>query len=170
MNGVNDQIEGFVERLWGLRKSEISLLKRNAGCSLPESLNTLPIFVRICPPGLYKIQEELYHLVSTLYGLNPYPEEGDFGATMGKVSKKTQSKSVERRFAILLDSKIGVSSVSGLEMGELRFRLRQNVKLAASKEVGVNWYQLTKDLLGWNYDSKDTQIRWSKSFYETINP
>ncbi|HPH11910.1 MAG TPA: type I-E CRISPR-associated protein Cse2/CasB [Thermotogota bacterium] len=160
----------FVEKLQELRKSDISLLKRNAGRSLSESQNALSIFYRIVPYGLSKTQEEICFMVSTLYGLNPNSEEENFGTTMGKVYLKTQSKSVERRFTILLDSKITFSYVGGTETGELRYRMRQNVKLAASKEVGVNWFELTKDLLGWTFESKDVQIRWARSFYDTIEP
>jgi len=164
------RIKDFVEKLQELRKSDISLLKRNAGRSLSESQNAFSIFYRIVPYDLSKTQEEICFLVSTLYGLNPNSEEGNFGTTMGKVCLKTQSKSVERRFSMLLDSKITFSHVGGTETGELRYRMRQNAKLAASKEVGINWFELTKDLLGWNSDSRNTQIRWAKAFYTVIDP
>jgi CRISPR type I-E-associated protein CasB/Cse2 len=77
-----------------------------------------------------------------------------------------------RRFHILLDSKfdricdpLNESAARQDGGGELAFRLRQMVKVLASKEIGVDWAQLLVDLPQWSHPEKRIQKAWARSFF-----
>jgi CRISPR system Cascade subunit CasB len=158
--------DDFVVKLSTLGTGDLAILKRNAGNTLAESHGAIAGFYRIMPYGLPKYNEEIFFLVATLYGLNKYPasKDFDFGKTMRRVKEKS-SESVDRRLMALLDSSFG--TIDGYQSGggELAYRLRQCVKLANSKEVGVNWVKLLKDLQYWTHESKKVQKSWAKSYF-----
>lgn len=180
----------FVARLQGLRDQErtgeLAALRRAAGTRLGESASAMQQFYRFLPSQVTKPwEEEIYYMVATFFDLNrhnpPSPrgewDNVNFGATMreckarsdrggtssadGKKAEvndeKERESSIDKRFSALLDS--------NMETGELAYRLRQFIRLAASKEVGVNWTVLIEDLLRWGDESKRVQKRWARSYY-----
>lgn len=158
----------FVEKLSKLGTGDIAILKRNAGNTLAESHGAIAGFYRIIPYGLPKYNEEIFFLVATLYGLNKYPtsKNFDFGKTMRKVKDHPKSsESVDKRIIALLDSDFDIIGSYHPGGGELAYRLRQCVKLANSKEVGVDWIKLLEDLQKWRNDGKYVQKRWAKSYF-----
>lgn len=156
--------EEFVEKLSGLSTGYRAILKRNAGNTLAESRGAIPVFYRILPYGLNKYNEEIFFLVATLYGLNKYRMSGNFGLTMRRVKEKS-SESVDCRLMALLDSDFDTIDNYRPAGGELTYRLRQCVKLANSKEVGVDWVRLLKELQYWRHENKDVQKRWANSYF-----
>lgn len=148
----------FVDELTTLSRAERAMLRRCAGEPPAEGLARVPWFYRLLGSEAHAHRhEEVYFLVATLFTLNPYPLHGDFGITLRRMKESGSEEAVARRFRILLDAE--------WEGSELAFRLRQLVKLAASREVGVDWPQLLGDLCQWHYANKPIQRRWAKSFY-----
>lgn len=157
--------EAFVAKLSMLNPGDLAILKRNAGNTLAESHGAIPVFYRILPYELAgKHYEEIFFLIATLYGLNKYRMTGDFGLTMRRVKEKA-SESVDHRFMVLLDSDFDTIDGNRPGGGELAYRLRQCVKLANSKEVGVDWVRLLKELQYWRHENKYVQKRWASSYF-----
>lgn len=158
--------EEFINRLSLLNRGDMAALKRNAGNTIGESRGAVQTFYRILPPGVAsKYNEEIYFLVATLYGLNKYRFTGDFGWTMRTVRKSSDLESVDKRMTILLDSDFDLIGGYQPGGGEMAYRLRQNVRLANSKEVGVDWLQLVKDLEYWTHSEKKVKKRWANSYF-----
>ena len=151
----------FIERVKRLSRGELAALRRNAGNTLPEARGVAWFYRLLDDEGYRNL--EVYFLVATLVGLNPYALRGDFGVTMRAVQGKANPEGVERRFCILLDADWETPGRAG--GGELPFRLRQLVKLAAAHQVGVDWAQLLVDLGRWHWQGKRVQRQWAESFY-----
>ncbi len=163
--------EEFVLKLSALDRGDLAILKRNTGNTIGESRGAIKTFYRILPMELAgKYNEEIYFMVATLYGLNKYKFSGDFGLTMRLVKNKSGSDSVDKRMTILLDSDFDM--VDGYQPGggEMAYRLRQCIRLADSKEVGVDWTQLIKDLKFWTHPSKNVKKRWANSYFGYAPP
>ena len=87
--------------------------------------------------------------------------EGNFGLTWKRAIAGTDSESIRRRFHILLDA--DYDSWTG--DGDLPYRLRQMVRYAANKGVGIDWPTLLTDLKFWGHPEKRVQKRWARSFF-----
>ncbi len=176
----------FVEELKELREKDrgrMAELRRNAGEKLPGRGTSW--FYRY----LYRLERqryaEIHFLVATLFDLNRKDSDhGDFGQTLQALALKMHSndkpeeaKRRFRRFHILVDSEFD-SIYDPLNSkvpwqkggGELAFRLRQMIKLLASKEIGVTWAELLVDLCDWSHPDKRVQKKWARSFFGTGSP
>lgn len=170
--------ERFVERLRKLPRADKAILKRNAGQALAHARQAYAVFYRlylagdIQPDNWQQRDEEAFFLAATLFGLNPDPESeqqghkkhpaSDFGGTMKMlVTQGLSQQSAEKRMTALLDCPFDL----GQERSELAYRLRQCTKLAASKDILMNWPQLLYDLQHWNHPDKYVQKRWARSFF-----
>lgn len=91
--------------------------------------------------------------------------EGDFGITWKRAQDHSGSASLAKRFEILLDADYDPRTGSG----DLPYRLRQLVRLAKSKGVGLDWAQLLVDLRAWHHPSKLTQKKWARHYF-TVEP
>jgi CRISPR system Cascade subunit CasB len=78
-----------------------------------------------------------------------------FGGSYGRMRTSDSSESLEKRFAALIDS----------HPDDLSDRLRHAVTLLRSKDVGINWKNLLRDLLGWSGDQRLVQRRWARDFW-----
>ncbi len=170
VESVSSPVTEFVESLAGLSRGELAALKRCVGNTISESLTVAGVFYHVLPPiKLNSYEEEIYFLVATLFGLNKYPGKGDFGNTMRLVkSASNGSKNIDRRFSILLDSEFDLVDGARPGGGELSYRLRQCVALAASKSVGVDWSILLEDLCWWNHLKKKARKKWARSYFGEI--
>lgn len=156
----------FLEELSRISKTDRALFKRNAGKTIAQSRGVIAQFYRMLPPPLYKGRdEELYFLVATLFGWNPKTIDGNFGTTMRKVKVAKESESIDRRFRILLDSEFDQAEGGKPCGGEMAWRLRHAVRLAAGAEVGIDWVQLLKDLSFWGHPEKRVKKRWAKDYF-----
>lgn len=158
----------FLKKLDGLDRGEWAILKRNAGNTLAEARNAT-WFYRLLEgdgwqhPEINFLVASLY-CTATRYGAKARICTGDFGATMRQLAEAAGSDSMKRRFSILLDAEF--DWIDGKPAGgELAYRLRQSVKLAASHEIGIDWPQLLVDLCHWSWPGKRVQQKWAKSFY-----
>lgn len=158
----------FIERLQDLNRGERSVLRRSAGSSLAEAGKAIGLFYRLLPASVHVNDEEIYFLVATLYPWNSHEHRGDFGATMRDLracSNHSNPGSIDRRMAILLNSDF--DQVNGRTGGgSLSYRLRQLVKFADSRQVGIHWVHLLEDLQRWRHPGKWVQKCWARSYYQ----
>jgi CRISPR system Cascade subunit CasB len=92
--------------------------------------------------------------------------KGNFGVTWKRAIARTDSESIKRRFHILLDADYDPHTGDG----DLRYRLRQMVRYAASKGVGINWPVLLRHIRSWNSSDKWIQKEWAHSFFLSERP
>lgn len=160
----------FVERIERLDAGELAMLRR--GCGERD-----PVEGR-CPwmVGLVHgvASEAAAFLVASLLAqyktsdimADHHRIEGNFGLTWRRAIAGTDSKSIRRRFHILLDAAYDPRTGDG----DLPHRLRQMVRYAANKRVGVDWSTLLTDLKFWNQPEKRVQKRWARSFFSNDGP
>lgn len=160
-----EKARAFVMHVQSLERGELAALKRNAGNTFAESRGVVWFYRLLDDHVMYDM--EIHFLVATLIGLNKYTLTGNFGRTMAALRQTAYKKNpdgISRRFKILLDADFDLMDGKPAG-GELAFRLRQLVKLAASKEVGVDWAQLLYDLRRWSQPGKYVQKAWARAFY-----
>ncbi|MHB0979851.1 MAG: type I-E CRISPR-associated protein Cse2/CasB [Thermoleophilia bacterium] len=166
--------EAFFRRLGDLGRGELAVLRRNAGSTLAESRNALGILYRLLPPAFSGGRdEEIFFLAAALFAVNPIPGRGDFGVTMravdrarggGSLSAEVSEGPIDRRMRILLDSQF--ERVDGRPGGgELAYRLRQCVRLAAGADIGIDGPLLLRDLRRWGHPDRYVQKRWARSYF-----
>jgi CRISPR type I-E-associated protein CasB/Cse2 len=109
--------------------------------------------------------EECALLVASLFALwhqggraTARPPAESFGGSYGRLRTLTGSESVEKRFAVLIDS----------HAEDLPDRLRQAVTLLRAKDIAVNWRNLLRDLIQWSTFDRTVQHRWARHFWGTI--
>ncbi|MEX2717824.1 MAG: type I-E CRISPR-associated protein Cse2/CasB [Candidatus Sigynarchaeota archaeon] len=161
---ASELARAFVKELRRASTGELATLKRAAGHDLSTGTVAMTTFYAIL--SRCKIwdpfKEQMLFLAGTLFPINPVIGKGNFGRTMRSVALSDSvdgriPDNIRRRFSTLIDSRI--------KTGELAFKLRQCVRLAASKQVGINWEVLVDDLLAWHYESRPVQRRWARSFF-----
>jgi len=161
----------FITKLKNLKESDrgaYTALKRAAGSNIAQSRQgAIAAFYKILPyPLMNSRKEEIYFIVATLYGHNDeYHFTGNFGETLCGVKDKFDSESLDHRLTGLLDSNFETSKHRIIKGGELAYKLRQLVKLAKSKDLGINWLQFLKDLKNWNHPEKFVQKKWARSYF-----
>lgn len=155
----------FIQKLSRASRGDLAILKRASGTSIADSRNALGVFYKYLPGSITNaFLEEMYFIVATLYPFNDYSSSGNFGSTMRRVKQKHSSESTDQRFINLLNSK--VDRINGsIMVEELAFRLRQCVKLASSREAGVNWIKLLHDLQWWSHEDRFIQKQWAKAYF-----
>lgn len=159
------EIAEFLARLKQLDRGDLAILRRNAGENLATSRRATGVFYGLLALGS-RVHDEIYFLVATLYGLNDRSFTGDFGQTMKMVKLASGKDSLDVRMKILLDCDLDVTDGRLHGGGELGYRLRQAVKLAASHEVGVDWAQLIHHLDHWRHPGRWVQKAWARSYFQ----
>jgi CRISPR system Cascade subunit CasB len=101
-------------------------------------------------------------LVASLFALWHEAKQGrlqrpaeSFGGSFDRLRSVTGLDSIEKRFAVLIDS----------HPDELPTRLRHAVTLLRSKDIPINWEQLLRDLLRWRAENRPVQRRWARDFW-----
>jgi CRISPR system Cascade subunit CasB len=164
----------FVERLTRLDNGPRAELRRALLQDEPSRHAPIFRFVEPFVGGQSESRRKAYYLVAALFGM----AEKDQGAeerrprislatAIKRYDYKTADQSdegmspVERRFLALLDS----------DQDELPHRLRQIIRMLTTGAERISqpldWAELLRDLVGWNYDTRSTQTRWAKVFYRT---
>lgn len=170
---VLDDGRTFVGELETLRERDrgaMAALRRNAGETLEDARGVAWMHGRLYRE-LRRKNDEMYFLVATLFDWNRKRSigGGDVGVTMRLLAQEAGEEAIERRFLALLDAEFDDihDAQDGFKKGggELAFRLRQMVKLAASSEIGLNWAVLLADLCCWNTPGKPVQKKWARNFY-----
>lgn len=149
-------IKEFITRLGQLDSGGRARLKRNAGKRLSEAKHeTLGLFYRLFTVPPKPTQEETFFLLATLYPLAEGGGQGNLGALLRQARNEKNSKGLDRRMAILLDS----------DETQLAFRLRQAILLLHSSRIKLDWPCLLLDLLYWTHPEKFVQRQWARSYY-----
>jgi CRISPR type I-E-associated protein CasB/Cse2 len=152
----------FVQRVQALKVGELAALRRSAGRTLAEARG-MAWFYRLLDPR-DRANPEVAFLVATLMGLNDRPGVGNLGESMRRLAAAHRPEAVERQFRLLLDSQSRFADGRRPGGGELAYRLRRLVKLAASKGIGFDWARLLVDLRQWMHPDRRVQRRWAESF------
>ena len=103
---------------------------------------------------------------------------GDFGRTLNELARRMSSERGDealrrfRRFHILLDAEFDTirdplndDAPWQNGGGEMAYRMRQMVRLLASKRLGPNWPELLVDLCDWSRADKRIQKKWARSYF-----
>lgn len=158
---------GFVRHISGLDRGRKAALRRNAGNTMAEARNVNWFYDILGQHRVRDWDEGVYFLVATLAAGDRDAQKsigrhnGDLGVAMRRLATTSSSPdSVERRFGILLDAKLGRDGG-----GELAYRLRQTIKLLSAKGITIDWPVLLEDLLKWSKSGKPIQKKWARSFY-----
>lgn len=155
----------FITRVESLGSSELAQLRRGCGERDPVE-GRCPWLIGL----VYGVSSEATaFLVASLLAqyktvdirAGRHHLEGDFGLTWKKAIAGSSSDSIKRRFHILLDASYEPQTGNG----DLPYRLRQMVRYAATKGIGVNWPLFLKHLRGWNSPEKWVQKKWAESFF-----
>ena len=162
--------EDFIERIERLDAGDLAMLRRGCGERDPVE-GRCPWLVGIIH-GV--ASESTAFLVASLLAqyrtadikAGRHRIEGNFGATWKRAIAGNDSRSILRRFHILLDA--DYDSWNG--DGDLPHRLRQMARYAAGKGVGVDWPTLLKHIRGRDSTTKWVQKEWARSFFSNERP
>lgn len=157
--------EEFVERVERLDTGDLAALRRGCGERDPVE-GRCPWFVGLIygvasEPAAFLIASLLAQYKTADIRKKDHRAQGDFGATWRRAIGHSPSDSIRRRFNILLDAEFDPRTGDG----DLPYRLRQMVRYAASRGVGVDWPQLLKHVRGWNHPDKWAQKALARSFF-----
>jgi CRISPR type I-E-associated protein CasB/Cse2 len=95
-------------------------------------------------------------LVAALFATNTMHLPGvSLGQAFRRLRERLGGDSTEKRFVALLDS----------NRDDLPGRLRQAVALLKSREIGLDWELLLRDLRYWGSTSHRVQRRWARDFW-----
>lgn len=160
----HDWIRPFVAKLRVLdppdkpqdtKRAELAHLRRGVGKPAVETLGKLGwVFAEVAERNV-----ETAVLVAGLFAIHSAPHgKGTLGTSLGKYKLQSGAdESTDKRFAHLVDS--------GRE--DLPERLRHVVRLLKSKDVPVDWFRLTEDLLGWDRETRSVQWNWSRDYWRS---
>jgi len=152
---LDPRVFDFCTRLEQLDSGDRARLKRNAGRTLAEAHKALGLFFRLLPPNVPRFHTETYFMLATLYPIAEGGSAGNLGHSLLQARDDKHPQGLDRRFEILLDS----------DRDQLRFRLRQAIRLLYSKRVPVNWPQLSDDLLHWDHPKRYVQENWARAYF-----
>lgn len=96
-----------------------------------------------------------FYVVGTMFGANPLQVKGN---TMGKcfeLLSKRGSDSIEARFVALL----------GAHPDDLPSHLYHGARLLKSKDIGIDYYRLLRDLIHWDSADRYVQNQWARDYY-----
>lgn len=177
-------VSGFVGRLaerfsdtprGSADRAAASQFGRAAGATLADRPGLCPLFYSLAR-DVPRWAEDSAFLVATLMPLGLRQENGKTVILPAAVADGRSSigitffhmrgilrrdrpdddgSSLDKRFAILLDAPIEA----------LPFRLRQAVRFALSKDAGVDWKRLLRDLLAWDHPSRCVQKQWARDYF-----
>ena len=116
-----------------------------------------PFLAAGCSEG----QRRAMYLVAGLFARSPKSSSRTFAQAMAKVYRDAgETDSIEKRFIAVMAS----------DEGEIAERLRHAMALIASKDLGVDFAQLCRDLVTLMDPGRDKDAvrkRWARDFYGT---
>ena len=160
-------IDDFVRNLGELPRGALAKLARGSRATSGQAFGA---FYKALPYQLAKHEDALL-IAAMAYSICKGGKHfaGSFGKTARVVKMNGGYGSLDRRFTTLLDSNI--------DNGELEYRLIQMVRMAKSKDIGIDWKQLAIDLIDWNRDEESmprasgggspVQKRWALDYFGT---
>lgn len=167
MTNEKDRENDFIERIERLGSGELAQLRRGCGERDPVE-GRCPWLIGLVygvssDAAAFLVASLLAQYKSTDIRAGRHRSQGDFGLTWKKVVAGSSSESLKRRFHILLDSEYDTFTGEG----DFPYRLRQMVRYAAGKGIGIDWPLLLKHVRQWNSREKWVQKKWAGSFFIT---
>ncbi len=158
-------VRPFIESLERLYVNEergaLAALRRGLGRAPGTAMEMHPYVVPFTR-DLSRGQEDAFYIVAALFGL--YPRESrrggagekfsNLGASLKLLKKEKDSGGVERRFVALLNCRAE----------DLPDHLRQFIGLLKTNDISIDWAQLLRDVIRWDYD-ENVQRNWAKAFW-----
>ncbi len=165
MKNIQNLEANFIERIERLEAGELAMLRRGCGERDPVE-GRCPWLVGLSygvasEANAFLIASLLAQYKTTDIRAGHHHIEGNFGVTWKLATTTSDSESLKRRFHILLDAEYDPRNGDG----DLPYRLRQMVRYAVSKGVGIDWATLLTDLKFWNQPEKNVQKRWARAFF-----
>lgn len=162
--------EEFIKRIEELDTGELAMLRRGCGERDPVE-GRCPWLIGLIhgvasEPAAFLAASLLAQYKTSDIKAGNHRIRGDFGLTWKRAISGTDSESIKRRFHILLDADYDPRCGDG----DLPYRLRQMVRYAAGKGVGIDWPMLLTDLKFWNQPEKHVQKRWARDFFGNERP
>jgi CRISPR type I-E-associated protein CasB/Cse2 len=160
----NSLIAQFITNLQNAKKKDLVRLQHTKNEVSKDNLRAYQVFHRYLPKKLYySFDEEIYFLVSILYGIHPLHLANkrfrSFGTTLGSLTPTP-----ERLFSRILTSTFDKVTKYRDGGGELASLLRKGVFLASRENIGIDYTRLCKDLIYWAHPDKFVQKRWVRDF------
>lgn len=163
MSGVKpkERAADYVKRLCGLRDNRGKMAALRRGMSPATVMEAWPVIASL-GGQIAGVGESPYVDIAALFALHPViSADRDFGETCRRVATadsrgKDGIENFERHFRRLL--------ASG-DPSDTAVQLRFWVRMAASKNVGINYEGLFTDLWNWRYYADDVRIKWARSFW-----
>lgn len=155
----------FVERIEKLDTGQLAMLRRGCGERDPVE-GRCPWLLGLihgvaAEPAAFLVASLLAQYRTADIRAGRHRIEGNFGLTWKRAIAGTDSESIKRRFHILLDADYDPRTGDG----DLPYRLRQMVRYAASKGIGVDWPSLLKHVRSWNSPDRWAQKEWARAFF-----
>ncbi len=157
--------EEFVERIEALDTGGLAMLRRGCGERDPVE-GRCPWLLGLIhgvatEPTAFLVASLLAQYKTSEIKAGNHRMRGNFGLTWKRAIAGSSSKSLTRRFHVLLDCDFDPTNGEG----DLPYRLRQMARYAAGKPVGIDWPQLLRDVRRWNSPTKVAQKEWARSFF-----
>ena len=164
MTEIYDRIGEFVNRLKSFAQEEHE--NRGALADLRSGLRTDPgqaprMFKYVAPYLGEKISDNdrWFYVVGAMFGANPEHVKGNTIGKCFKILSEKGSDSIEARFVALL----------GSHQDDLHRHLYHAIGLIKSKEIGLDYYQLVRDLTNWDNPDRYVQNKWARDYYRKSN-
>jgi CRISPR system Cascade subunit CasB len=159
----------FVRHLQQLaadHRAALAVLRRSAGFDPGAYPPAFPYVERYVPDDSHAQdhRRQARYLLATLFALHPHHLEGcSLAAAFGRLMRKRESDSIEKRFVALLAA----------DPEQLPVYLRQAVSLLAADDFGCDYASLETDLARWlnpfDIDQRDrVRQRWARDFYRAL--
>lgn len=172
MNAPLDREHAFTDYLANLVKQEnraaLAALRRGLGKTPGEAAEMYPYVMPFIGDTLSLRRQNDFFLVASLFATHqigwpgsPNEKRGtNLGASFRRLRAAVDSASIEKRFVALLNA----------EREDLPDHLRHAISLLKAHEIPVDWFQLLRDLAGWEWESHSIQRAWSLAFWRDESP
>lgn len=165
---MSEYLEQFIARLQHLEKQDragLAALRRSLAFEPGSYVPALP-YIEPFVNSEWHVRDSrrrALYIVAGLFAQNPLQRDTSLSASLGKLHRKEESDSIEKRFLALL----------GADPENIHTYLRQIASLLHSHDLGCDYGKLFSDLSRWinpRLDPEwrdDIRQRWARDFYNT---
>jgi len=163
--GIEEKaINSFLENLKKMDTGTRATLKRSTGRRIQDAKpKSLVAYYKLIQPIDFpekkhiEQNEDEYFIISCLFSLKKDRKEAE-GKNVGQALKEAKvTESLDKRFNALVEAAKGSS--------EFARKLSNMIKYLDSKEVKMDWKQLTIDVLMFNSRTQNVKRKWARNYY-----
>lgn len=160
----------YVDRIRGLKRGELAILKRNIGNLLEESrgcfglayrlMDGLPLGVTGCHGNT---KDNILFMLASLCAY--HPDEGAYGgigAEFHALKEKMESDSLDKKLIALMDESVTQDPKSFFH------RFSQIIRLMKSNEIKVDWPVLMAEVAQWDRQDRFIQKKWMRDYMKEV--